>query len=129
MGILGVGVDILDISRMEAAMNQTGSPYLERVFTQREVEDAYDHSQPPARFATLFSMKEAILKAFGFGYRPDLGIGLLDIEISHDQYGKPIVSLSGELAELASEKGVSQIHVSVSTQASFAVAIAVIETG
>jgi holo-[acyl-carrier protein] synthase len=128
MGILGVGVDMLDVSRMETAMNQTGRPYLEKVFTEREILEAYAHSQPPARFATLYSMKEAILKAFGFGFRPDLGIGLKNIEITHDEYGKPEVTLSGELEELAGEKDVVEIHVSVSTQGPFAVAMAVIET-
>ena len=121
--ILGLGTDIIEIGRMRKAVE--GSGFLARVFTQKEIEYCNSRSaQRAASYAARFAGKEAVLKAFGTGLR---GGTLLDIEILPDALGCPIVSLSGYYNDLAKQKGVTGIFISLSHAREYATAQCILE--
>lgn len=114
--ILGVGVDIVDIARFTRALERT--PKLgERLFTAAERE------LPANSLAGRFAAKEALIKAFG-------GSGSMtfhDMVVVKDEQGKPSFDLSGAAAEMASNKGIDCVHLSISHDANAAVAFVVAE--
>ena len=118
MGILGLGNDIVEISRIEKAILKKG--FLEKVFTEKEIELMKSKGNRVESYAGRFSAKEAISKAFGTGVR---GFKLTDIEILNDELGKPIVSLKGILKER--EKKV-KIELSISHCKEYATAVALV---
>ena len=76
-------------------------------------------------YAARFSAKEAFLKAIGTGWR--FGIRFADIEVYHDEYGKPMIRLYGKAEQLSKDEGISKIHVSLSHLKDMATAIVVVE--
>ena len=121
--VVGLGTDIIEISRVHKALDN--ARFIERVFT--ESERVYCDSrgaQRDASYAARFAGKEAVLKAFGTGLR---GGTLLEIEILPDALGCPQVSLYGYYAQLAAEKGVSRICISLSHAREYAVAQCIFE--
>ena len=121
--ILGIGTDIIEIERVQKAVQNLH--FIERVYTERE--RAYCESrgkQAVSSYAARFAGKEAVLKAFGTGLR---GGNLLDIEILPDALGCPRVNLFGYYEELAKEKRVTQVHLSLSHAREYATAQCVLE--
>ena len=121
--ILGLGTDIIEISRMKKAIEKR--QFVQRVFTQNEI--AYCDSrgaQRAASYAARFAGKEAVLKAFGTGLR---GGSLLEIEILPDTLGCPQVALHGYHAQLAKDHGVGRICISLSHAREYAVAQCIFE--
>lgn len=121
--VIGIGTDIVDIARVEKAV-QSGR-FRDRVYTVREQEYCDSRGrQAAASYAARFSGKEAVLKAFGTGLR---GGSLLDVEILPDELGCPRVRLHGYYEELAVKSGVSRIHLSLSHAKEYATAQCVLE--
>lgn len=117
--IIGVGTDILDIERMRK--NIDDSAFMRKVFTQAEAHYiASRGNMKAASAAGIFSAKESIMKATGEGMR----IPLQNMEIIHDERGKPLALFRGQTAE---HYAGYVIHVSISHTDSVAVAFAVIE--
>lgn len=124
MGVLGVGVDIVEIDRMEAALARR--PRLkERIFTEEERAYCEKRSKPVVHYALRFAAKEAVLKALGTGFR---GMRFCDVEVVREASGRPVPRLSGRAAERADELGVIEMHLSLSFTHSTAVASAVAVT-
>ena len=124
--IIGIGVDLVKISRIEKA--GSGHPgFLERVFTQKERDYCSRQKFPAQHYAARFASKEAILKAFGTGLSS--GMRWTDIEVLHGVGGGPIVNLSGIAKDHADLKGVKQIMLSYSHDEGYAVAHAVLIGG
>ncbi len=124
--IIGIGVDLVKISRIEkAGENHPG--FLERVFTQKEQEYCSRQKFPAQHYAARFASKEAVLKAFGTGL--SAGMKWTDIEVLHGEGGGPIVNISGAAKDLADLKGVTQIMLSYSHDEGYAVAHAVLIGG
>ena len=124
--IIGIGVDLVKISRIEKA--GSGHPgFLERVFTAREREYCGRQKFPAQHYAARFASKEAILKAFGTGL--SAGMKWTDIEVLHGEGGGPIVNISGVARDLADLKGVKQVMLSYSHDEGYAVAHAVLIGG
>src|SRR5437868_15195524 len=88
-GGLECGVDLIEIERIEAAVNRWGERFLHRVWTDREL--AYCRGRYP-QLAARFAAKEAVSKALGTGIR---GIVWRDIEVLPDRRGKPLLFLDG----------------------------------
>lgn len=88
--ILGIGTDIIEIDRIEKAIERTPS-FLTKAFTQKEIELFKSKSYRVETIAGNFAAKEAISKAIGTGIR---GFSLIDIEVLRDELGKPIVNVS-----------------------------------
>ena len=118
---VGVGVDLVEIERMERAIKRTPR-ILQRVFTGNEREYAWAKARPGVHYASFFAAREAVLKALGSGFA---GIKYQDVEILHDDKGKPTVCLHGKAALLAKQQGVVEIQISLSHTHQMAVASAV----
>lgn len=87
--IHGIGIDIIEIHRIEQAIARWGQRFLDHVFTPEEIAYARQHSRPAQHFAARFAAKEAVFKAVGDA--PHLC--WKDIVISHDRWGKPQCSI------------------------------------
>lgn len=119
--ITGLGVDIVEIERMKAALERT--PRLkERLFSAEERAYCDARSRPEVHYALRFAAKEAVLKALGTGFS---GMRFTDVEVSRETTGRPVPRLSGRAAERAAELGVIEMHLSLSFTHSTAVASAV----
>ena len=124
--IIGIGTDLVKISRIEKA-GRDHPGFLERVFTQKEREYCNRQKFPAQHYAARFASKEAVLKAFGTGL--SAGMKWTDIEVLHGVGGGPIVNISGVAKDLADLKGVMQIMLSYSHDEGYAVAHAVLIGG
>jgi holo-[acyl-carrier protein] synthase len=117
------GIDLVDFPRIEEMINRHGSHFLDRIFTQTEQQQASVMKNRIERLAGRFAAKEAILKLLGTGWRGK--IAWTDIEIVNNQFGQPLVTLSGEVKKIASKIGVRDISLSITHTANFVIASAV----
>jgi holo-[acyl-carrier protein] synthase len=122
--IVGIGIDLVKIDRMDKAGKQHGG-FLERLFTDREREYCSRQKFPAQHYAARFAAKEAVLKAIGTGW--SAGIKWTDMEILHGEGGGPIVNLTGRVKDLIDLKGVKQVFLSYSHDEGYAVAHVVLE--
>jgi len=120
MEILGIGIDLVEIDRMERAMARH-EELVSRVFSPRERELCDDHARPAQRYAACFAAKEAASKALGTGV---MGFAWQEVEMLRDDRGRPYLALSGRAQELAYSRGVKKILISVSHSRGLAVAVA-----
>ncbi|MGL4347900.1 MAG: holo-ACP synthase [Chlamydiales bacterium] len=90
--IIGLGNDVIEVKRIEQAINKYKNKFLHRLFTNKEIEKSYTFKDPTLYFAGRFAAKEAIAKALGVGFGKSLS--WLDIEILNSPSGQPIVELS-----------------------------------
>lgn len=118
--ILGVGTDIVEIQRVMGACMRWPK-FKTRLFTQEEWEYCGEGENYPS-LAARFAGKEAVAKALGTGVR---GFQWTEIEILNDLAGAPYVTLHGKAAEVAKDKGVEQIMISLSHSKDYAVAHAI----
>ena len=114
--ILGIGVDLVEIARMEAALRRTPA-LASRLFTEGERGGA------PASLAACFAAKEAVAKALG----APAGLRWDDVEVVHDPAGRPGLAVRGTVAEAAGRIGVRRWHVSLSHDAGVSMAFVVAE--
>ena len=120
--IVGIGTDIIEIARVEKAASPA---FIKRVYTEKE--QAYCKARGAGKFASYgarWAGKEAVLKAFGTGLRHG---SLLDIEILPDELGCPQVTFSGYFGQLAEERGIKSVWLSLSHSKDYAVAQCVME--
>jgi holo-[acyl-carrier protein] synthase len=119
--IEGLGVDIVEIDRMAAALAR--HPRMkERIFSADERRYCEVRNRPEVHYALRFAAKEAVLKALGTGFS---GMKFTDVEVMRDPRGRPEPKLSGRAAEVAAEMGVVEMHLSLSYTHTTAVASAV----
>ena len=123
--IIGNGIDLAEPARLQKACERRGRRLLERLFTAAERADCERSLDPWPRYASRFAAKEAFLKAMGTGLRE--GMSWLDIEVRKNALGKPELKLSGRAAELAAERGVRRLHLSLSDLPAISAASVVIE--
>jgi len=116
--VKGIGVDIIEIDRIEKAMKKTDR-FLTRLFTEREIAYFMSKNLKAESVAGNFAGKEAVVKALGTGLR---GFQWTDIEILRDELGKPVVYLYNGADQIAKDLGVSQIMLSISHCKTYAVA-------
>jgi holo-[acyl-carrier protein] synthase len=117
--VLAVGVDIVEISRIEAILERHGDRFLGRVYTVGEL--AYAKGRLSA-LAARWAAKEAAAKALGTGIGQ---MGFRDIEVVCDTHGKPELVLHGEAARLAAQLGLERFALSLSHAADHALAFVV----
>jgi holo-[acyl-carrier protein] synthase len=122
--MLTTGVDLIEISRVERALENHSERFLARVFTPNEV--LYCRGRVP-ELAARFAAKEAVSKALGVGMRvlSREGIHWKDVEVVGDHRGKPIVRLFGRAAERAKELGLTEWAVSLTHTKEHALAFVV----
>jgi holo-[acyl-carrier protein] synthase len=122
--IIGTGVDIVEISRVKRAANKWKNKFLNRIFTEKELNYANSKKFSYQHLAARFAAKEAVLKAFG-----DSSINHMEwknIEITNNRDGKPVVKLTGEARRSMHKRGISDIIVSLSHTRNYAVANAIL---
>ncbi len=124
MNIFGTGIDIIEIERIKKAINKNNK-FLERIYTEKEVEYFKQKDYKAQTIAGNFAAKEAISKAFGTGIR---GFNFKDIEILRNSLGKPVVTLYNELYEKSEKLEINEILLSISHSKDYAVANAIITT-
>lgn len=105
---LRIGVDMIEVVRIERAASRHGERFFKRFFTDKERELCQDQ---PRRLAARLAAKEAAAKAFGTGIGD---VRWIDIEVLHDERGRPFLQLHGEAAALAQKMGLSTWEVSLS---------------
>jgi len=125
--IYGTGVDLVHIQRIEKVILNWGSRFVKRVFTAGETRICYKRPSSYSAFALRFAAKEAFSKALGLGMRK--GIRWRDIEVFNDAAGKPGLTLYGMAADICKEKGINHIHLSLSDDGEYGIAMVVLERG
>ncbi|HPD14126.1 MAG TPA: holo-ACP synthase [Planctomycetota bacterium] len=125
MAILGTGIDIVEVDRLEETIVRRGERLLDRVFTPAERAYCDQRPRPVMHYAGRFAVKEAVLKAIRTGWVQ--GIGWKDIEVELGAGGEPSVRLTGGALARANEMGIENIHISISHTERYAVASAVAE--
>jgi holo-[acyl-carrier protein] synthase len=117
-GTTELGIDIIKVDRIRAALERFGPRFSRRVLTTSEQRYVRDR---PETFAGRWAAKEAVSKVLGLGVR---GIGWRDIEIERMPTGQPAVRLHGRAAARAEQLGMERIAVSITHESDYAVAIA-----
>jgi len=125
MSVLGVGVDIVENSRIEHSLERFGERFLHRVFTAGEIEYCRSMKYPASHYAARFAAKEAVSKAFGTGIGK--AMGWRDIDVHREGSGQPFVLLEGGAKQLAAERNVKAVWISLSHTDHHAVAMIVLE--
>jgi holo-[acyl-carrier protein] synthase len=124
VNVIGHGIDLVEIARIEGMLAEHGERFRRRCFTQAEqVYAEAAGGRRAERYAARFAGKEAVLKALGTGWRD--GIAWTDIEIVNEPSGRPEVMLRGPCAEIASELGLERWQISLSHAAGLAFASAI----
>ena len=120
MTIIGIGIDLVHIPRIQSLLERWESRFLERLFTDAEQRQCLTRSVPYASLAGRFAVKEALLKALGTGWAG--GIAWRDIEVVNAPSGQPIATVHGRVQTLMNQMGATQILVSLSHDKDYAIA-------
>ena len=123
--ILGTGIDIVNIQRIERLMARWGDLFLSRVFTEREITWCQQRARPPECFAIRFAAKEAFVKAIGWGLRN--GIQWTDIEVETNPMGKPLLSFHRKAKEVIETLRIHKALLTLSHDHPYAVAHVLLE--
>ena len=119
-----IGIDIVEIKRLERASKKWGKVFLNKVYTSRELAYAKSKRYPAQHLAARFAAKEAIFKALG-EVTSDF-VGWKNIEILNDNYGKPVVFWHGDAEKVRKKKKLRGALVSLSHTENYAVATAML---
>lgn len=125
MATAGIGVDMLEISRMERVLERRPN-FARRVFTEEERAYCERSARPAEHYAARFAAREAVVKALGTGFSD--GVSFRDVSVSRDESGRPRAVLTGRAAEVARERGIREIALSISHTHDVAVANAIAVT-
>ena len=123
--IIGCGIDLVKIERIEKIIKRWGDNFIFRIFTPLERE--YCEKKKGNKYqsyAGRFAAKEALLKSLGLGLR---GVNWKEIEIENNELGQPIIETSGKLKNIASVKGVSKYFITISHTKDYAIAQVILE--
>ncbi|UCF57250.1 MAG: holo-ACP synthase [Deltaproteobacteria bacterium] len=123
--IYGIGIDLVNIKRVERVIERWGDRFIGRVFTPDEIAFCYKRAFPISAFALRFAAKEAFSKALGLGMRR--GIRWKDIEIFHFPQGQPYLKLRGRSSDICREKRITSYHLSLSDEGEYGIAMVVLE--
>lgn len=123
MAVIGLGLDLVEISRIEQSLQRFGLRLLEKILTANERQNS---DKKPARIAARFAAKEALVKALGTGFSH--GINLQDIEVQSLKSGQPKIMLTGQAQKYAEQLGITKIHLSLTHTKNYASAVVVLES-
>ena len=123
--IAGLGTDIIEIARIAQSIDRYGERFVQRIFTAGEIAYCQRKKSAAESFAARFAAKEAAAKALGTGI--SRGVSWLEIEVTREPGGRPLLALSGRAAERARELGVVRVSVSLTHTREMAMAVVVME--
>src|SRR3954463_15557664 len=123
--IVGTGVDIAEVPRIQASIERFGERFLRRVFTDGEIKYCDSKVNKAERYAARFAAKEAALKAIGTGLHH--GISWREVEVTRMPGGRPTIAFHGVAAGFAAKLGMKRAHLSLSHTREHAIAYVVLE--
>lgn len=126
MAIVGLGLDLCQIARIEAVIASRGERFLTRIFTAGERAYCDRKKERASSYAGRFAVKEAVMKLLGTGWTR--GVRWVDIEVVRKPRSAPEVVLHGATATIAAKKGIAKIHVTITHDAGIAAAVAIAES-
>jgi holo-[acyl-carrier protein] synthase len=122
--LIAIGTDILQIDRIEEVVGRLGERFVKRILTSDEFREYQQSKLANRLLAKRFAVKEAVAKALGTGI--GRGVSWQDIEISHNDDGAPLVTLSGGALEVAQRRGGTRVEISLADEQDYVVAFAVL---
>ena len=123
--IVGSGIDLAEVVRIQRSIERFGDRFLGRVFTPTERAYVDRKKNRFERYAARFAAKEAAMKAIGTGWNS--GVTWQDIEVTNLPSGKPTLRFSGKAAEFVKRMGVRSVALSLSHTAELAIAEVILE--
>jgi holo-[acyl-carrier protein] synthase len=123
--IVGTGIDIAEVPRIREVIERYGQRFLQRVFTEGEIQYCESKANRVERYAARFAAKEAGMKALGTGWNH--GVRWRDIEVARKPGGRPTLLLHGKAAEFAAKLGTTNIALSLTHTAEQAMAQVILE--
>ena len=124
--IVAIGIDIVEVSRIEAVFARRGERFRDRVFTDGEIDYCEQRGSRLMSYAARFAAKEAVMKALGSGWGS--GVGWRDIEVVVRETGAPSIQLRGRALERLLEIGARRVHLSLTHTRELAMAEVVLES-
>ena len=124
MSIVGIGVDFVEVERIQHSLDRFGDRFLHRVFTKGEIEYSMSMKFAARHLAARFAAKEAVSKAFGTGIGH--AMGWKDIDVRKKESGEPFLVLEGGAQELATKRGVGHALITLSHTDHHAMAMVVL---
>jgi holo-[acyl-carrier protein] synthase len=124
--IIGMGIDVEEVERVQGAMGRQGERFLRRIFTEEERAYCEQFKNKYERYAGRFAAKEAAMKALGTGW--SRGVRWVDIEITRLRGGRPTLQLRGEARKIADGLGVKNIAISITHTSKQAMAQVIFES-
>jgi holo-[acyl-carrier protein] synthase len=125
MSVIGIGVDLVECTRIQHSLDRFGEKFLHRVFTDGEIEYSMSMKFPARHLAARFAGKEAVAKAFGTGIGK--AMGWRNIDIQKRPSGEPFLVFSGPADELATKRGVKSALITLSHTEHHGMAVVVLE--
>jgi holo-[acyl-carrier protein] synthase len=125
--IVGSGIDLVEIERIQQSMDRYGERFLNRIFTAAEQAYCLRKRKSAESFAARFAAKEAGAKALGTGI--NFGVGWLEIEVVREPSGRPTLRFHGRAAAVAARLGAAHAALSITHTADLAMASVVLEDG
>ena len=124
--IVGTGIDIAEVDRIERAIARWGRRFIERIYTPGEIRYVERKANRTERYAARFAAKEAGMKAIGTGWRR--GVRWQDFEVANLPSGKPTLLLHGRAGEFAGRLGVKSVSLSLTHTAETGMAFVILES-
>jgi holo-[acyl-carrier protein] synthase len=123
--IYGIGIDLVENERLAGIIERWGSKFLQRIFSAEEIDYCSRHAQAAMHYAARFAAKESFLKALGLGL--GMGVRLREIEVVHDDNGKPALVLLGAARVMIEERRIVRKYLSLTHTKRYASAIVILE--
>ncbi len=123
--IVGLGIDIIRIKRLENGINQFGNRYINKIYTCAEIDYCQKYRNAIEHFAGKFSVKEAFMKAIGAGIKQ--GVWFRDIEVLNYETQKPYIKVYNKAAEYYHKLNSPAIHISITHTEDNAAAVVILE--
>ncbi|HXS75358.1 MAG TPA: holo-ACP synthase [Terracidiphilus sp.] len=124
--IVGSGIDLVEISRIQQSMERFGKRFLDRVYTSAEQAYCLRKRNSAESLAARFAAKEAGAKALGTGISH--GVSWLEIEVVREPGGRPSIQFHGRAAEIAASMGAARVALSLTHTGSLSMASVVLES-
>jgi holo-[acyl-carrier protein] synthase len=122
MSIFGIGIDLVEVARIEKAVKRQGKRFLQTVYTERERKFCLPRRNRYLSLSARFAAKEAFLKALGTGFSK--GISWREVEVLDNEHSRPTFNIEGKAKKLLGKR---KVHLSISHIKDYATAVVVIE--
>jgi holo-[acyl-carrier protein] synthase len=123
--VFGIGIDLVDVTRIEQALNRYGEKFITRVYCPSEIDYCTRKAIPQIHFAARFAAKESFMKALSIGL--GMGVSLKDIEVINQADNKPVLITHHKAKDMINDYGVTAIKLSITHTKNYANAIVLLE--